>query len=231
MSISEFFGQYTEAYDRVMSSVSTYRILSDLHKEALKGKTAILESGCGPGALAIELLRQGSIVYALDQNQVALDRLRTKARDYENRLKTYCQDAHQLPFENGFFDGVSSMLVLPFMSEPMKYLREHARVLRKGGIFVVSGPDEKSKEDVNKIMKEWKEDQARQGLLDSLREDWEKYERYTRENVDVNVKNWFGLYELSQILEDDIGLRVKSGVSNPIYYGSGYVIVAEKRSD
>ena len=136
METAEFFRQYTKAYDRVMSSVSTYRTLIDLHKEALRGKTKILESGCGPGALAVELLRQGSIVYALDQNQTALDRVKAKARGYENRLEIYCQDAHQLPFEDEFFDGVSSMLVLPFMSEPMKYLREHTRVLKKGGIFV-----------------------------------------------------------------------------------------------
>ncbi len=231
METAEFFRQYTEAYDRVMSSVSTYRTLKDLHKEALKGRSKILESGCGSGTLAVELLKQGSIVYALDQNQAALDRLKTEARGYETRLETYCQDAHQLLFEDEFFDGVSSMLVLPFMGEPMKYLREHARVLRKGGIFVVSGPDKKLKEDVDRIMREWKGDQARQGTLGDLKEDWEKYEKYTRENVEVNVKNWFGREKLSQILEEYIGLKVNTAVSNPIYYGTGYVIVAEKRSN
>ncbi|MBS3142971.1 class I SAM-dependent methyltransferase [Candidatus Woesearchaeota archaeon] len=227
METAEFFRQYTEAYDRVMSSLSMYRSLIALHREALIGKIRILESGCGPGTLAIELLRQGACVYALDQNQYALDRLSTKAKGNEGRLFTYCQDAHVLPFEDEFIDGVSSMLVLPFMDEPLKYLREHARVLRKGGVFVVSGPDEKSRDDVAGVLREWKDDHAAQGLLDDLAMDWETFEKCTRQSVNAVVQNWFGLEQLSGILEADLGLHVVKRAPNPLYK-SGYVIVAEK---
>lgn len=231
MNTPEFFGEYTKAYDRVMSSLPTYMELVNLHRESLKSKTRVLESGCGTGILAVELLRQGSEVYAMVQNQKALDILRTKTRStgYENRLKIYCQDVHELPFDDEFFDGVSSMLVLPFMDEPTMYLREHARVLKKGGVFVVSGPDQKSREDVDRIMKEW-EGKVKRGLLGNLTEDWEKFEKYTKSNVSENVRNWFDIKQLSRILEVDIGLQVKSQVTNPIY-GSGYVITAKKKID
>lgn len=104
MGTAEFFKSYTEAYDRVMSrqGLSVYRKLLDLHLEALNGKNRILDSGCGPGNLAIELLEDSREVYAVDQNNAALNRLKTKASKASGKLHAYCGDVHTLPFGDSF---------------------------------------------------------------------------------------------------------------------------------
>ena len=231
MGTAEFFKQYTEAYDRVTPALSVYRELIQLHLGALQDRDKVLESGCGPGTLVVELLRHGAEVHAIDQNQAALDMLKAKTSGYENKLKLYCQDAHQLPFPDEFFDGVSSMLVLPFMEQPVKYLKEHARVLRKGGIFVVSGPDQEARDQTGWMMAQCKEDLQNQGLWEKLQDDWKTIERYTKESVNVNIKTWYSLEEVSRILSKDIGLVVTEKVTNPMYYGRGYFVTAEKREE
>ncbi len=229
METADFFAKYTRAYDRIMTNLTFYQDLIRLHREALQGRQRVLESGCGPGALALKLLEWGVEVHALDQNQVALDLLKERRGALGGKLSTYCRDACDLSiFSDGFFDGVSSMLVLMFMSDPIQYLKEHVRVLNKGGVFVVSGADLQSKEDVNLLISAWKQDHENQGVLKDLEKDWELLECYTRQNADLNVKHWFSLEELARILEKDVGLQVIKKVTNPIYFGKGYVITAMK---
>lgn len=209
-----------------MSRLSVYKELVNLHKEAFIGRRRILESACGPGILAIGLLEQESEVHALDNNPEALDMLKKKS-GHNDRLYTYCQDAHKLQFEGCLFDGVSSMLALPFMENPVGYLKEHKRVMKVGGIFVVSGPSETAR-DTNWMMRQWKRDLTQQGISEELQCDWDIFERYTKESANVNVINWFSIQKLSKILEDNIGLHVTKEIQNPLYYGKGYVILAEK---
>ena len=140
----------------------------DIHHDALGGKHRILESGCGSGNFAIELLEQGHEVHAVDRNNVALERLRAKSKGYENKLKIYCKDVNSLPFDPNFFDGVSSMLVLPFMDSPVEYLKGHERVMKPRGIMVVSGPDIRAKNEIDWMMMQWKEDIIGQGGLRGL---------------------------------------------------------------
>lgn len=230
MDMGEFFRKYTEAYDAVMSprGYSVYKQLLELHKNALKGRQKVLDSGCGPGNLAIELLKDDAEVHALDQNQDALTMLERKSKGLPGRLQTYCKDIHELPFGDNSFDGVSSMLVLPFMERPTDYLIENKRVMKPEGILVVSGPDEEARDRVNWMMQRWRQDLKDQGLWEKLKNQVEIMERYTKENVRDNVRNWFSLSKISEILRDEVGLRLISQLSNPMYYGMGYVVVAEK---
>lgn len=78
-------------------------------------------------------------------------------------------------------------------------------------------------------MQQWKEDIVKQGLWKRLGKNWKTMEKYTRENVKSNVRNWFSLEEVSRILSEDLGLAVTRETKNPMYYGMGYVVVAEKR--
>ncbi len=228
MNMGDFFARYTEAYENIMLGITKYMELADLYKAALFSRKRILDSCCGTGILTCEYVKQGAEVHALDQNPVALRMLEQKCTGYEHRLKTYCQDAHALPFTDGFFDGVSSMLALPFMERPLDYLAECKRVMSKNGIIVVSGPDINAKKDVDYVMQQWKEECRSKGVLDSLSKEWEQFEAHTRQNVSANVRNWFSLQELTEILQDEIQLRILDAVQNPLYYGRGYVITAEK---
>ncbi len=150
-------------------------------------------------------------------------------RAQERGLRVLPTTLRAAQFESDFFDGVSSQLVLPFMERPMDYLQEHKRVLKKGGIFAVSGPSEGAKKDVNWMMRMWRQDLIDQGLWDKLGNDWELMERYTRENVKSNVQNWFSLEEISRILSQNLDMRIVGEIPNPMYYSMGYFVAAEKK--
>jgi len=226
MGNAQFWKEYINSYHVILSNLDRYQELLSMHQEALKGKTRVLDSAAGSGILSERLLRDGVEVHALDQNEHGLEMLKSRA---QSNLKTYVGDAHDLEFEFSYFDGVSSMLALPFMQDPLQYLREHARVLRGDGIIVISGPSEPAK-DYEYVLGRHKEELERKGLFDKLREHWEVVFERTKENRDNNVHNWFSTEELTEILERDIGIKVIDAQENPFYFGMGYVIIGEKKS-
>jgi len=225
---------YITAAD-IFRTTSAYLELLNLHKEALNGRSRVLESGCGTGGLVLELLKQYPEVEvrALDINQGAIDLLNSNALPkYEARLWTYCQDAQDLAqppakFLDGYFDGVSSMLVLKFIENQDLYLGEHIRVMKQGGTFVISGPDEGVRTNIDDIIGKWETDLREKGVLnESTEEHWEVYKQRTRQNLVADDKG----YRPQQLLQklEEFGLSIISTKPNPVYYGSGYVIQTQK---
>lgn len=49
-------------------------------------------------------------------------------------------DCHQLPFADGYFDSVICTQVLEHVAEPGRVLQEAARVLRPGGVLLLTAP-------------------------------------------------------------------------------------------
>ena len=121
-----------EAYDRFMGrySLQLSRQLADL--AGVRGGQRALDVGCGPGALAAELVtRLGpAAVAAVDPSEpfVAAARARNPG---VNVLKA---SAEHLPFEDEAFDAALAQLVVHLMPDPVAGLAEMARVTRRDGV-------------------------------------------------------------------------------------------------
>lgn len=91
----------------------------------------ILDVGCGPGGLTSELCRRsgGANVAAIDPAPqfVAACRARHPGADVRRGV------AEQLPWADAEFDVTLSSLVVGFMRDPDRGIREMARVTRPGG--------------------------------------------------------------------------------------------------
>jgi len=111
-----------------------------LYRQAgLAQARAVLEVGCGTGAITGELARLSSAhVVGLDLDSGML----TFARRQEDGV-TYVQgDAHALPFPGGFFDIVVCHYLLLWLAEPAQGVREMTRVLRPAGtVLACAEPD------------------------------------------------------------------------------------------
>ncbi|KAI1191348.1 ubiE/COQ5 methyltransferase [Nemania serpens] len=111
----------------------------------IKPHYRILDVGCGPGSITIDLAQlvpQGSVV-GIDAVEVVLSQARelARARGVEGNLTFQQHDANELPFADGEFDVVFCHQVLHHVHKPVAILKEMARVTRKGGIVAAREVD------------------------------------------------------------------------------------------
>ena len=103
----------------------------------LRPPARILDLGCGTGEFSIDLAARGFDVAGLDAARPMLDVARQEA-DRRGVHVTWIQGAMEsLPFGVGTLDGVLQIASLEFATDPGAALREVARVLRPGGVYVL----------------------------------------------------------------------------------------------
>ena len=91
----------------------------------------VLDVGCGPGALTAQLVkRAGRPVSAVEPSRSFAAAVRERLPGVEVRLAA----AEELPFPDGTFDAAMAQLVVHFMTDPVRGLREMGRVIRPGGM-------------------------------------------------------------------------------------------------
>lgn len=101
----------------------------------------VLDVATGTARLPIALLEtpvfQGRIV-GIDLSRQMLTQAAEKLGDQLNRVSLIWGPAENLPFPDDVFDVVTCLESLEFMENPEKALEEMVRVLRPGGILLIS---------------------------------------------------------------------------------------------
>lgn len=105
---------------------------------ALAGKK-VLDVGAGTGRLSLPLANRGAIVTALDVSPKMLESLKKK----NSKTETVVGDAESLPFENNTFDIVTAAFLIVHLKNPTRFFDEAYRVLKDGGILVVTNINQK----------------------------------------------------------------------------------------
>jgi SAM-dependent methyltransferase len=102
----------------------------------------VLDLGCGTGEYVAPLLDRGLEVWGLDAAPAMLDRLRRRfPADAHRRLHVVAGAAEQIALPDALFDGVLCAGVLEYSGDWRRALGEIARVLRPGGVAVVTVPN------------------------------------------------------------------------------------------
>jgi SAM-dependent methyltransferase len=99
----------------------------------------LLDVGSGPGTITADLaslVAPGEVV-ALEVNDEAAAATRAGAPGVDVRVG----DVHALPFADGEFDVVHAHQVLQHVADPVRALREMARVTRPGGVVAARDSD------------------------------------------------------------------------------------------
>ena len=105
----------------------------------LRGVERVLDAGCGAGHTAASFSPHVAEVVALDFTASMLRQVEVLARerDLEN-ISTRLGDVESLPIADATFDLVVSRYSSHHWARPDKALREFRRVLKNGGMFVLS---------------------------------------------------------------------------------------------
>ena len=110
---------------------------------ALAPGQRLLDVGCGPGTITVDLAARVSPgeVVGVDASAAVLEIARSAATDAGVRIEFRTADAMDLPFEDDSFDVVHAHQVLQHLTDPVAALREMARVCRPGGVIAVRDVD------------------------------------------------------------------------------------------
>lgn len=100
----------------------------------------ILDVGCGPGSITIDLARKVPLGQVIGVEYVSdpLDGARSlAAAEGVSNVSFQIGDIHDLPFPENTFDVVHAHQVLQHIADPVQAFKEMRRVVKEGGIVAV----------------------------------------------------------------------------------------------
>lgn len=129
----ETYAQRGHLYDSVLP-IALREILRDSNKPV----RALIDMGCGDGALLLALKDQGLLserqACGVDLSQTRLDRLRQMCPE----ILTVQASVDQTNLQSHFFDLVISTQVIEHVLDPTLMIQEMARLLKTGGALYLS---------------------------------------------------------------------------------------------
>ena len=96
----------------------------------------VVDIGCGGGFLAEEFARLGCQVVGVDPSRVSVATARSHAEESGLDIKYVVATGEDLPLESAFFDLAYCCDVLEHVADVGPVIRESARVLKPGGLYL-----------------------------------------------------------------------------------------------
>ncbi len=115
-------------------------VLDWIDSLALAPGSQVLEIGCGAGFLAVALAQRGLRVHAIDSADAMVELARRHATEsgVTDVLSVDAGDVYALAFEDGSFDLVIALGVIPWLERAEPAIQEMARVTRPGGYVILT---------------------------------------------------------------------------------------------
>ncbi len=137
-AVKKTYARWAPIYDRsfgAVTQVGRRRAVARLNAHGGR----VLEVGVGTG-LALPLYGESVEVTGIDFSEAMLAKAQAKvtAQGLSRVAALRQMDARHLDFPDAAFDGVAAMHILSVVPEPERVMAEIARVLRPGGIVVVT---------------------------------------------------------------------------------------------
>ncbi len=115
-------------------------VLAWIDDLALAPDSRVLEIGCGAGFLSVALAQRRLRVHAIDSAETMVELARQHAAESgtSELLSVDAGDVYALAFEDGSFDLVIALGVIPWLARPELAIQEMARVSRPGGHILLT---------------------------------------------------------------------------------------------
>ena len=138
---SNFVANNAQAYKQAMGRWSERLAVKFINFLQTPLAGSVLDVGCGTGSLVSELQNNTAIhrIVGMDYSAAYVDF--AKKRFSDPRIMIEQGDACALPYADASFDAALSLLVLKFVSDPHKAIKELKRVVRRGGMVAAANWD------------------------------------------------------------------------------------------
>jgi SAM-dependent methyltransferase len=164
--IKEFWADQARLYGESPSASWSDRRVIELEIDAIGSRISagqrVLDAGCANGYSSVHYAAVGAHVTGVDyipeMIESAESRRQALPADVAQRLDFSVGDITSLDFDDTSFDVVVSTRViinLPSSDEQLRGLRECVRVLRPGGLFLLSEATEQGWRRLNALRNEW----------------------------------------------------------------------------
>lgn len=127
--ISSIFNNAASRYDSITNS---YAIRRRMEFFVARAEGKCLEVGAGTGSISKALVERGHEVLATDISLKMVEEMKKKG------VNAIMCDAEKLPFPDATFDTVLASEVLYYLDHPELFLSEARRVLKPGGVLLLS---------------------------------------------------------------------------------------------
>ncbi len=134
-----FYESFANDFDSRMNMYDTNKRLETIYKELLKEDITgrkLLDAGCGTGWFSKAAVDRGAVVTSMDLGENLLSKVALKCQS-----ERIVGSILEIPYADCTFDIVVSSEVIEHVPNPFKALSELYRVLKPGGILVVTTPN------------------------------------------------------------------------------------------
>lgn len=131
--------------------------LNSMEKRSFGKSSRVLDVGCGDGALSGQVFKRfGCEINGIDIEQKAIELAKEKFSEHGYNGSFSIVDGYDYPFEDSYFDVVFCADVIEHVADPIQMLCEMRRVLRPGGVLIVSTPIKVTEKPMSKEhVQEW----------------------------------------------------------------------------
>jgi ubiquinone/menaquinone biosynthesis C-methylase UbiE len=203
MSSKKYFDDVAPQWDEMRESFFSEAVREKAFNVAnfQPGQLAA-DIGAGTGFLTEGLLQRGLKVIAIDQSEAMLQELKKKFQS-DDKIDYRKGEAEKLPIEDEIVDYVFANMFLHHIERPSVVIKELVRILKLGGMLVITDLDEHNFEFLKK-------------------EHYDRWMGFTREDI----KRWFDEAGLKNVMIDCVGENCCSSSCCGEEYASVSIFVA-----
>ena len=133
-----YFESIAGDWERIRKSYFDDRITSLAIEKLLPADLTVADVGCGTGSLSFELARFSGRVVGFDLSKEMIRRAKRHAKETGiTNVDFRLGDAEKLPARSGRMDGAFCVMVLHFLTNPARAVRELGRITRRGGSVII----------------------------------------------------------------------------------------------
>lgn len=131
---------YRKEYDRETPEGYSFRVRREKVLALSPERCDVIDIASGPGVMIPGLLKKHCRITCVDAAPEMIARTKEEYADTLN-VEAIVADAYALPFPDARFDTALSMGLIEYLEDQGTFLDEAARILKPGGIFIVTFPN------------------------------------------------------------------------------------------
>ncbi|MCB4802786.1 class I SAM-dependent methyltransferase [Methylorubrum populi] len=149
----DLWSEHADAYEAVFEPLTDRFAQAAVAALGLAPGQRCLDVAAGAGGAALMAAREGATVLAIDAAPGMVDRIRLRAMRSGLPVEAASMDAQALALDDGSFDAALSIFGIILCPDPVRALKEAARLVRPGGkIAIVTWTEPQNYELITRLL-------------------------------------------------------------------------------